>query len=349
MFMNPYSLILWLRHKCYDWRICKSVQLDIPTLSIGNITVGGTGKTPHTELILRLFSQEIPIAVLSRGYKRTSKGFRYVYPTDSVLDVGDEPLQIKRKFPSVVVAVDKNRIAGIKRIEKEFPQIKLIVLDDAFQYRRLKPTYSILLSDYHRPYTTDSLLPFGRLRDLPSQAKRANMIIVTKSPPAISSTARENQCQLLKPKSTQLLLFSSYTYGAPLPLFPEAIPPAALPPQSPFIALTAIAQPNPFLDHINKSGLLLKHLNFPDHHHFVQKDVTLINEAVAQNPHTPIYTTEKDAMRLLEATHLSMQAKAALYYIPLQVDLCTNDEENQFVEIVKKISALPPQLPHPLQ
>ena len=213
-------MVLWLRHKCYDWGIFRSVSLDIPVISIGNITVGGTGKTPHTELILRLFSSKVPIAVVSRGYKRSSKGFRYVECADSVSDAGDEPLQIKRKFPEVVVAVDKNRIAAIQRIREEHPEVKLIVLDDAFQYRKLKPAYSILLSDYHRPYTKDTPLPFGTLRDLPSQAYRADMIIVTKTPPETSSEERQAQRTLLKPNQNQQLLFSRYTYSSPPPLFP---------------------------------------------------------------------------------------------------------------------------------
>jgi len=142
---SPYAFILWVRHKCYDWGLIKSVKPHIPTLSIGNIGVGGTGKTPHVELVLRELSQQIPMAVLSRGYRRRSKGFRYVNQNDSVAEAGDEPLQIKRKFPSVVVAVAVNRIAAIQQVGEDHPEVKLIVLDDAFQYRRLHPSYSILL------------------------------------------------------------------------------------------------------------------------------------------------------------------------------------------------------------
>ena len=337
MFMNPYSLILWLRHKRYDWRICNSVQMDIPTLSIGNITVGGTGKTPHTELILRLFSQEIPIAVLSRGYKRTSKGFRYVTLNDTVADVGDEPLQIKRKFPNLVVAVDKNRISGINRMVHDHPQMKWIVLDDAFQYRKLIPSYSILLSNYHRPFTQDHLLPFGQLRDLPSQSKRADMIIVTKTPPEVSQQEREHQMKLLRPQLHQQLLFSRYTYSNPIPLFPHFAGMAPLPHSSTTVlVVTGIAHPEPFIIEIEKQKLIIQHLKFPDHHNFTQKDILRIDALSIKYPGIPIYTTEKDAMRLLERSSLCREVKSVLFYISVQVIFCTEKEKHHFIETLRK-------------
>ncbi|MDR2585747.1 MAG: tetraacyldisaccharide 4'-kinase [Prevotellaceae bacterium] len=329
----PYSLVLWLRHKLYDWGFLKSVTVEIPTISIGNITVGGTGKTPHTELILRLFSQDIPMAVLSGGYKRKSRGFRYVETTDSVMDVGDEPLQIKRKFPDSVVAVDANRIAGIYQIQKDHPQVKMIVLDDAFQYRRLKPTYSILLSDYNRPYTKDCLLPFGTLRDLPSQAKRADMIIVTKTPPDCSSEERENQQKIHQPKQNQQLLLSSYTYCDPCPLFPEKTPNTIKPTGNQIIALTGIAQPKPFLDHLRQVGEWIQHLKFPDHHNFTKRDVLKINQTMSQHPRAKIFTTEKDAVRLMNTSCLSPEVMGAIYSVPVQAKIC---EDQTLIDVVKK-------------
>jgi len=333
----PYAFILWLRHKCYDWGIWKHVSFDFPVLSIGNITVGGTGKTPHTELILRLFSKTVPMAVLSAGYKRTSKGFRYVTISDSVSEAGDEPLQIKRKFPEVVVAVNKNRIAAINRIRQDHPEVRLIVLDDAFQYRKLKPSYSILLSDYHRPYTKDQLLPFGRLRDLPSQASRADMIIVTKTPQEISSEERENQMKILKPKPNQHLLFSRYTYGCPSPLYPCHLERSERPPTSAVIAITSIASPSPFLQEISKHTTILKHLKFPDHHNFTKNDILQINSLCVKHPGIPIFTTEKDAIRLLESPTLSQDTKTALRYIPVQVEWCSTSEHCQFIDVTKKL------------
>jgi tetraacyldisaccharide 4'-kinase len=240
---------------------------------------------------------------------------------------------MKRKFPAVVVAVDTNRIAAIKRISQDHPEVKLIVLDDAFQYRRLKPAYSILLSDYHRPYTKGRLLPFGRLRDLPAQASRADMIIVTKAPPEISSAERENQHKLLRPHSSQSFLFSCYSYGAPRPLFPGSVSinsishiPSAV------IVITGIAHPTPFLLETGKQAAILEHLKFPDHHAFTKKDVLRINALNAKHPGVPMYTTEKDAMRLIEVSTLSDAAKAALYYVPVQVDFCAEKERCQFAD-----------------
>ena len=333
----PYLLVLWLRNTCYDWGLMRSVTPDVQTISIGNITVGGTGKTPHTELVLRLLSHRMPLAVLSRGYKRTTKGFRYVNPNDSASDAGDEPLQIKRKFPSVVVAVCANRIAAIKQIAKDYPHIKLVVLDDSFQYRKLKPTYSILLSDYHRPYTQDLLLPFGRLRDLPSQASRADMVIVTKSPRSLSPANREVQQQALCPKPHQQWLFTTFVCGAPSPLFGEELLPCAA---NEIIALTGIAQPKPFLQEVSKLGSVVQHLQFGDHHRFSQRESARINATVAQYPHAVIYTTEKDAMRLLEAKNLSQETKAALYYIPIQAEFCTAEEGDQFFRILQQKGAI---------
>ncbi|MCL2727142.1 MAG: tetraacyldisaccharide 4'-kinase [Bacteroidales bacterium] len=340
IFTLPYRWVLWIRNKCYDWGVFKSVSLDIPVVSIGNISVGGTGKTPHTELVLRLFCQEIQIAVLSRGYRRASRGFRYVDGSDSVSDVGDEPLQIKRKFPSVVVAVDVDRVAGISRIRKDHPHVGLIVLDDAFQYRRLKPTFSILLSDYNRPYTQDLLLPFGRLRDLKSQTKRADMIIVTKTPPQSSSAEWEHQCKLLKPNSNQKLLFTCYTYYAPYRLFGERTNVLTESSGNEIIALTGIAQPQPFLDKISNSGTIVQHLKFSDHHFFSRKDICRIDEAIVQYPHAVIYTTEKDAMRLSEAPTLSLEAKAKIYVVSIQIDFCTTEDKNLFKKCLSLVNFL---------
>ena len=334
----PYRLALWFRHKCYDWGLLKSFAVDIPVISIGNITVGGTGKTPHTELVLRLLSQEVPVAVLSRGYKRSSKGFRYVETHDHVSEAGDEPLQIKRKFPAVVVAVDANRIAGINRIRQDHPQVKLIVLDDALQYRRLRPAYTILLSDYYRPYTQDRLLPFGRLRDLKAQASRADIIIVSKTPPQISSSEREHQYKLLKPNQNQKLLFSCYIYKDPCPLFPESAGVYDLSIDQEIIALTGIAQPKAFVDQISQTGTVVQHLQFSDHHHFGPIDIRRIHEVAAQYPDAKIFTTEKDAVRLMEASLLSGAVKARLYFIPIQVDFLSTEECRHFKKSLSLIN-----------
>ena len=327
----PYAFILWLRHKAYDWGICKRISFDFPVLSIGNITVGGTGKTPHTEYIINMYKDEMPLAVLSRGYKRHSKGFRYVHANDNVKDTGDEPLQIKRKFPNIQVAVHANRIEGIRQLKKDHPQLRLIILDDAFQYRRLKPTLSLLLSDFTRSYTKDTLLPFGRLRDLPSRSLHADFIVVSKSPPNMTPIARRIKMKEVHPQPYQPLFFTRYVYGTPLPLFPklaEPLPSKAQ--QGRGIALSGIAHATAFVEHIQNTYGLQTRLSFPDHHTFSAADIETINQAAKSNPKSFIFTTEKDSTRLHGQKKLSARAKAALYYIPIEVAFFSPQAQAQF-------------------
>ena len=177
LLLQPFALIykagVWLRNKLYDKGVFASYRFGIPVISIGNITVGGTGKTPHTEYLIDILSKDFSLAVLSRGYKRQSKGFQYVEIDDSTSKTGDEPLQIKRKYPGVVVAVDADRVRGIKRLQSDYPSLDLILLDDAFQHRRVTPSLNIVLIDCNRPVWNDAMLPAGRLRDCRSSLYRA--------------------------------------------------------------------------------------------------------------------------------------------------------------------------------
>ena len=345
----PYAFVLWLRHKCYDFNIMKSESFDFPVLSIGNITVGGTGKTPHTELIIKMYQDEMPLAVLSRGYKRSSNGFRYVRADDQVKDSGDEPLQIKRKFPHIPVAVHANRIAGIRQLKKDHPELQLIILDDAFQYRRLRPILSLLLSDYTRSYTKDTLLPFGRLRDLPSRALHADLIIVSKSPPNMTPIASRIKTKEIHPRPYQPLFFTQYMYGTPLPLFPEQARALSPKSQDKGIALSGIAHATAFVEHVQNNYGLQTQLNFPDHHAFSKSDAEKINHLAASHPHALIYTTEKDATRLRNLQTLSSQARTALYYIPIEVGFFSPQAEAQFKQQLSQrlfCKASQPQLWH---
>ncbi len=216
-----YGLWLRLRHLAYNKGWKKSFKADVPTICVGNITVGGTGKTPHVEMLLRQLRVSDrwgfkPLAVLSRGYKRKSRGFQIVQPDSSASFAGDEPLQIARKFHGVTVAVDKNRVEGCRKLEGA----DLIVLDDAFQYRRLTPSLSIVLVDYNRPVYEDRLLPYGRLRDLPSRLYKADIVIVTKCPPELDSWTRQEMRRKLNLKPEQKLFFTSIKYASPEPVFP---------------------------------------------------------------------------------------------------------------------------------
>ena len=204
----------------YDWKCIPSVQFDdIYVISVGNITVGGTGKTPFVEYLARHLSQDFKMAVLSRGYKRTTKGFRFVNIDATPGETGDEPYQIKRKFPGIVVAVDSDRINGIAGIRKAYPDTQVILLDDAFQYRKIKPNLSILLADYHRPLYRDSMLPGGLLREWTSFAKRADIMVVTKSPAEITSEERKEIEQRYARIFPHELFFSTIDYGELHPVF----------------------------------------------------------------------------------------------------------------------------------
>jgi len=229
LFLSPFSLlfgvITFVRNKLYDWKILPSVQYnDIKVYSVGNITVGGTGKTPFVELLVWWYSQKCRVAVLSRGYKRKTKGFRFVEKNDTPFEAGDEPCQIKRKFPDTIVAVDANRIRGIAQIRKAYPDVQVIILDDAFQYRKIRPSHSLLLADYSRPMYRDGMLPGGRLREWACFAKRADYMAITKSPAAITPEEQEEIKQRYARIFPRRLFFTAIGYDKPLPVFPNGKP-----------------------------------------------------------------------------------------------------------------------------
>ena len=338
----PYWLALKARHFLYDKGIKKSHSYPIPVICLGNITVGGTGKTPHTEMIIRMLESKYRIAVLSRGYKRKTKGFRIAAPGDTFAQIGDEPLQIKHKFPHITVAVCEDRCKGIESllalpepaagVEGPFrPQ--LIILDDAFQHRRVKPSHSIVLVNWHRPIFNDNLLPIGRLRDLPEQIRRAQSVIVTKSPlfgehdgiidyelaaQQLAPVAQEWR-KNLQLRDDQQLCFSSIFYDEPLPVDPEADN-RYLYAQS-AIFFTGIASDTEFRNHIVGRHKVLDSIKFPDHCNFSKGDIREINNWAAQDPTSAVYTTEKDSKRLIGNPYLSEELKKRLFYIPIKTEI----------------------------
>ena len=219
--MFPYWLVLRIRHALFDGGKLKSVTHPVPVISVGNLTVGGTGKTPMVEYLVALLQGRCRVAVLSRGYKRKGKGFHLVEADDTALTAGDEPLQIKRKFPHILVAVDKDRNRGVRQLlalpEDQRPD--LVILDDGFQYRRLKPQTDLVMVDYNRPIFKDNLLPFGRLRDLPEQIRRAKVVVVSKSPRYLDEWERAKVRQQTRLRPDQPLFFTMVKYGEALPVF----------------------------------------------------------------------------------------------------------------------------------
>lgn len=332
-----YRLILALRHFAYDKKIKKVCQADVPTVCVGNITVGGTGKTPHTEMILRqlLASDNWAyrnIAVLSRGYKRRSKGFQLVPRDGSALLYGDEPAQMAHKFPTVTVAVDKNRVRGCKKLREEEAPAQIIVLDDAFQYRKLAATLSIVLVDYNRPVNKDHLLPWGRLRDLPSRLKKADAVILTKCPPYLDDWEKEQWRKQLPLRPEQPLFFTTVSYTSPEPVFPEAD--AHYIYSQRLVLITGIANDAPLRSHLSDTYKIVKRMEFSDHHRYTVGDMKKLASAIKENPTACLMTTEKDAQRMRDVRKVNDKVKQRLFYVPVQATFLTPEEESAFTEFL---------------
>ncbi len=319
-----YGIVVYIRNNFYDYKIFKTTEFEIPVISIGNITVGGTGKTPHTEYLIDLLQKHAKVATLSRGYKRKTKGFRIVETSSTALEVGDESLQVKQKFPEVSVAVDENRVHGINELIKDADNAPdAILLDDAFQHRRVTPGINILLIDYNRPIDKDRLLPLGRLRERKYQRRRASIIIYTKCPHEITPITRRIIMKDVNLRPYQSLYFTTMTYGEPKPVFPERAPETIdlKEKKVPAILISGIANPKPFQDYISSQTNLIEDLIFSDHHNFSSKDwqkiIDTYTKYETKNP--IIFTTEKDAMRLREGGKLPPEIQTRMFYIPLEI------------------------------
>lgn len=364
----PYWLSLKLRHFFYDSGLRKVSSADVPTICIGNITVGGTGKTPHTEMLIRTLLQDEEwgsrsIAVLSRGYKRKTKGFQQVTSDGTALAYGDEPLQIKKKFPGITVAVDKSRTEGCdflahpdklqttkkgkKCIDKDLPAAGLIILDDAFQHRALKPTLSIVLVDYNRPIFKDHLLPMGRLRDLPERIAAADIVIVSKCPNDVNAwekcTWAENlgirnfdaaSCSGTRRNGKkQHIFFSTITYDAAEAVFPEGNPRYIY--TNRLVLFSGIANDAPLLSYLSSDYKIVRHFKFPDHHKFSRADINTIASAAKEFPTSVIMTTEKDCQRIRDCHKIKEELKQRMFYSPIKTAFLTENEKEKFITALK--------------
>lgn len=353
VFLFPYWAALKLRHLLYDKQIKKSTEYSVPVICVGNVTVGGTGKTPFTEMIIRrleaYFPGEYHIMVLSRGYRRKTKGYRVVNAHEDYANVGDEPLQIKNKYPNITVAVCEDRSVGIERlvegfVGKQSDKKPLIILDDAFQHRRVKPSISVLLMSYNNPVYNDNLLPIGRLRDLPEQIKRAQNIVVTNSPfyysdedyvneqAAAEFLSRETPVweKNLNVRPYQKLFFAATVYIEPLPVFAAEADKRYLYSKS-AVFFSGIANDTHFRGHIEQNFKVLDSLVFPDHCNFGRSDVSNINKLVVKYPLSVIFTTEKDSVRLANNSYLSSEVKKRLFYIPIETHILSSEKEREFI------------------
>lgn len=327
-----YGLGVKLRNLLFDMGVLKSESYDIPVISIGNITVGGTGKTPHTEYLLRLLLKEHKVAVLSRGYKRKSKGYLLAGNNTPMEKIGDEPYQMKQKFPEAYIAVDKNRRRGIERIcnDDATADTDVILLDDAYQHRYVKPDINILLVDYHRMISEDCLLPAGRLREPRDSQNRASIVVVTKCPTDLKPMEFRVIQKALNLYPYQKLFFSTFRYGCMKQLFgTNERTLNSLTTNEAVLLLTGIASPEQMridLEHYTRRILPLP---FGDHHYFSTKDAEQINNTFRrmEGERKLIITTEKDACRLRHIQGLDETVRENLYVLPVEVEIMRNQGE----------------------
>ncbi len=327
-----YGIGVGLRNKLFDWGILKERSFDIPVISVGNITVGGTGKTPHTEYLIRLLQQHYKVAVLSRGYKRKSKGFVLATADTPVQVIGDEPFQMKQKYPDIRMAVDADRCHGIDCLCKNAPDTEVIILDDAYQHRYVKPGLSILLVDYHRLLSEDTLLPAGRMREPHSGKKRANIIIITKCPKELKPTEYRALTKQLEPLPYQRIYFTSLTYGKLYPLFAQApkVRLTDIGKVTHVLLVTGIASPGKLTADLAPHCGPLDSLAFSDHHDFSDRDMARIQERFLALPDGKrmIITTEKDAVRLKVHPSLNEALKPYIYVLPVKVTFQLNQQDS---------------------
>jgi tetraacyldisaccharide 4'-kinase len=336
-----YGAIVKIRNLLFDYGILKSVSFPKPIICVGNITVGGTGKTPHVEYLVKILSAKLEVATLSRGYRRKTNGFNYVTTNSKSTEVGDEPLQMKLKFPSVQVAVDEDRVRGITRLLQENTRLDVIILDDAYQHRYVKPGLSILLIDYNQPITSDYFLPFGRLRDSVKEKRRADIVIITKCPADLSQESKASLLAKLKLSSKQSVYFTSMKYGEPIPVFKDYASKIELNKGQEIFAFAGIANPTFFFSYLETKANLIEKHTFPDHYSFTKKQIYPIFDSYLKSKaiSKAIVTTEKDAARLLGIPYLDDNLNKALFYIPIEVEFLDNQEDvfnNQIMTYARK-------------
>ena len=362
--LAPYYLTLKVRHALYDKGIRKVYSPDVPTVCVGNITAGGTGKTPHTEMILRTLLRSDDwgmreIAVLSRGHRRRSKGFQQVDRQGTADFCGDEPLQIKKKFPGVTVAVDRDRVEGCRFLtdpealrtskkarkcrNRELRAADVIVLDDAFQYRALKADFNIVLIDWNRPIYKDRLLPFGRLRDLPERLREADVVIVTKCPVYLEDWER---IDWLKPLGIRnfntetcegehrrgkkmTVLFTSINYCPLTPVYPESGNSRYIYSKM-AVLFSGIARDTPLRRYLSDRYRIVRRFAFSDHHRYSAVDVRRIAAAAKADPTAVVVTTEKDAQRIRDNKKVPENLRERMFQVPIEVSFLSAREKEVF-------------------
>ncbi|MBQ2395047.1 MAG: tetraacyldisaccharide 4'-kinase [Alistipes sp.] len=330
-----YEVGVRFRHFLFDVGILKSEKFDIPIICVGNITVGGTGKTPSAELIIENMQRTHNVALLSRGYGRKTKGYREVTLEDSYRNVGDEPLQIKIKYPSTVVVVCENRREGIHRILREHPEVNLIVMDDGFQHRYVDPMVNVVVVDSsQKPVEQDHMLPYGRLRDIRSSLDRAHYFLVTKCSDSMSPLDRRLMLKELKRIAYQKVYFMRYETLPIRPIFPDCAA-VTIPNFSEVIAMSGIGNPENFIRSLRLHYRVVGELTFDDHHVYKVRDTKDMLAMLNSHPDAYIVTTEKDAVKMFSSKKMPEAVRCRLYYIPVRMTYI-EESDKDFIQNLEK-------------
>jgi tetraacyldisaccharide 4'-kinase len=316
-----YDAVTTIRNMLYNRGYKPVASFEIPVISIGNLAVGGTGKTPMVEYLVRLFTPQYKVATLSRGYGRKTKGFRIAGPGDNATTIGDEPYQLYRKFDGkVTVSVGEERAIAIPYLLNESPDTQIVLLDDAFQHRPVKPAFQLLLTDYSNLFYQDMLLPAGRLRESSRGASRADIIVVTKCPPTLKEGEMMDIEGLIRDYADKPIFFSTIRYGTPIAMG------HAKPLNQRVVLLSGIANHKPIEEYLRLHYQILKHFAFPDHHSYTTNDLDKVVD-FAKKENAVVFTTEKDAVKLDSEAFRKMLQGTPFFYLPIETEFLKNGKE----------------------
>jgi tetraacyldisaccharide 4'-kinase len=327
-----FDIVTRVRNRLYNQGLRPSAQFDLPVISVGNLTVGGTGKTPMIEHLIRLLAPAYTIATLSRGYGRSTKGIRIASDNDDASSIGDEPYQLYKKFHhKVTVLVGEERALAIPYLLHERAEVQVVLLDDAFQHRKVKPSFQILLTDYNHPFYSDFLLPAGRLRESRTGASRADAIVVTKCPPALKDDEKIILEKTIRTYSDSPVFFSAIRYGVPV-----AFNSGSVFSDDAVILVSGLANASPLEDVVKRNYKMVKHLAFVDHHRYSQKDMELICQE-AKLHGASVLTSEKDAVKMNSHKFENFMAEASFFYLPIEIEFLKNgqDFDQMVINVVK--------------
>jgi tetraacyldisaccharide 4'-kinase len=332
-----YGFIIWVRNKLYDKNIFKSIPFNFPIICVGNLSVGGTGKTPMVEYLVRLLKDDYKVATMSRGYKRKTKGFAIANENTTAIDIGDEPMQFYKKFPDITVSVAEERLVSIPQLLHDKPDTRVIILDDAFQHRQVKAGLNIILTEYRDLFTRDFILPAGNLRDLKSSYKRADIIIVTKCKSHLTEEEKDKIVKEIKPLAHQKIFFTKIEYGSPYHLFTKEE--KFLSPDTNILLVCGIANPKPIKEILNTYVDTYDMMRFRDHHIFSIDDLKEIKEQFEKldDDNKIILTTEKDGVRL--AKFENELQDLPVYVFPIRHKILFGEEDQFHQKIISFVES----------